>query len=233
MAHAALGARHNQAAAGEPLGEGRRRAEALRAAIALGDAPLDEAALLARLERQESAPRMSASAWALADEDSAPTADDAFEAVAECCAGYFDHHQQRWERDTTTPLYAWWHDQSRHDRRLSAAQRRRVAALPADADAARERLVDELALPPEALEALAHALLLRVNGWASWCQGLAWHTPPRRRPRRHRPAAGGAAGLGVAGAGRAGPRGVPAGRRSGGRRRQPPGATPTAAPWRR
>ncbi|MGM0981880.1 MAG: putative inorganic carbon transporter subunit DabA [Pseudomonadota bacterium] len=156
----------------------RIRPEELRAAIALGDSSLDEASLLASLERQEAAPRMPESAWALAGANTAPTADDAFEAVAECCAGYFDHHQQRWERDTTTPLYAWWHDQSRHDRRLSAAQRRQVEILPADADAAREMLLAELALAPEALEALSHALLLRVNGWASWCQGLAWHTPP-------------------------------------------------------
>ncbi|TDR56995.1 hypothetical protein DFP85_102173 [Halomonas ventosae] len=156
---------------------GRIRHEELREAITLCGSPLDEAALLAKLARPEVALRPLASAWELAGEDTAPTTDNAFEAVAECCAGYFDHHQQRWEGARDETLYAWWHAQCRHDRRLSAARRRRVATLPDDASAARERLVDELALPPEALEALAHALLLRVNGWASWCQGLAWHTP--------------------------------------------------------
>ena len=155
---------------------GRIRPEALREAIALCDSSLDEAALLTRLERSEAPPRGPASAWEEADEAGA-THQDPFGPVAECCAGYFDHHQQRWENTRDEPLYAWWHAESRHDRRLSATQRRHLATLPAEATDACEQLLEELALSPEALETLAHALLLRVNGWASWCQGLAWHTP--------------------------------------------------------
>ncbi|MFP4263980.1 MAG: putative inorganic carbon transporter subunit DabA [Halomonas sp.] len=156
---------------------GRIRREELREAIALCDSPLDEATLLAHLSRPATPPRHARSAWELAGEDAAPTADDAFAAVAELCTGYFDHHQQRWEGNPEASLYAWWQDQSRHDRRLDATRRGLVAGLPADVDAAREWLIAEFSLSPEALEALAHALLLRVNGWASWCQGLAWHTP--------------------------------------------------------
>ncbi len=160
---------------------GRIQPEDLRGAIALCDASLDEAALLARLDRPEARRRPPASAWELSAEDTAATPHDPFAAVAELCAGYFDHHQQRWEAAPDDTLYGWWRSQSRHDRRLSAAQRRRIERLPADAAAARDTLLDDLALAPDALEALAHTLLLRVNGWASWCQGLAWHTPAAAR----------------------------------------------------
>lgn len=155
---------------------GRIRPEELREAIALCDSPLDEASLLARLARPEVPPRGPSSAWEASGEENAAD-DDPFAPVAECCAGYFDRHQQRWECARNESLFAWWHAQSRHDRRLSAARRQRVATLPAEAAAAREVLLADLALSPETLETLAHALLLRVNGWASWCQGLAWHTP--------------------------------------------------------
>lgn len=155
---------------------GRIRPEELREAIALCDSPLDEATLLARLARTEVPPRGPSSAREASGEESEAD-DDPFAPVAECCAGYFDRHQQRWECARNESLYAWWHAQSRHDRRLSAARRQRVATLPAEAAAAREVLLANLALSPETLETLAHALLLRVNGWASWCQGLAWHTP--------------------------------------------------------
>ncbi|MBB3329578.1 hypothetical protein BDK63_000418 [Halomonas campaniensis] len=163
---------------------GRIRPEDLREAIALCDSPLDEASLTSRLERPDTPPRQLASAWELAarDDGSGQSAGrDPFEPVAELCAGYFDHHQQRWAAELDETLYGWWRTQTRHDRRMTAARRRCVETLPPDATDAREVLLEALALSPEGLEALAHALLLRVNGWASWCQGLAWHTPGAAR----------------------------------------------------
>ncbi|MEQ6917720.1 putative inorganic carbon transporter subunit DabA [Halomonas aquatica] len=175
----------------EAWASGRIQPEDLSRAIAMRGTALDESALLAdltqatRLERAPQPTRRCASAWELAGEaagDGLQAAGDAFDAVAECCADYFDHHQQRWETTPDETLYGTWRTQTRHDRRLNAVLRGRVAALPADTAAAREMLLDALALSPEALESLAHTLLLRVNGWASWCQGLAWHTP---RAARH------------------------------------------------
>ncbi|MFW6345568.1 MAG: putative inorganic carbon transporter subunit DabA [Halomonas sp.] len=158
---------------------GRICPEDLQGAITLGESSLDEAALLAYLERPDSAPRRLATAWELADTrgHAAEAIRDPFEPVAELCAAYFDEHQQRWEPDKGTSLYGAWWTGARHDRRLSAAQRQRIETLPAEAPAAQEALLEALALSPEGLEALAHTLLLRVNGWASWCQGLGWHTP--------------------------------------------------------
>ncbi|MCL7941686.1 DUF2309 domain-containing protein [Halomonas sp. ATCH28] len=160
---------------------GRIQPEDLRAAIAVCDSPLDEATLLAALKQPDQQAMRWTSAWEWLAHDAPATTDDSFEAVAELCAGYFDHHQQRWETVPGETLYGWWRTQSRHDRRLSATQRQRVASLPADTATARETLLADLALSPEALEALVHTLLLRVNGWASWCQGLAWHTPVATR----------------------------------------------------
>jgi len=161
---------------------GRIGREDLRRATRLRGSMLDDRALLAWLERPARAPARHASAWELAADAprNAPedvAASDVFDPVAETCAHYFDHHQQRWEAASEETLFAWWRTQTRHDRRWPAALRGRVTALPTETTAARAMLLDDLALSPEALEVLAHALLLRVNGWASWCQGLAWHTP--------------------------------------------------------
>ncbi|WP_404295444.1 putative inorganic carbon transporter subunit DabA [Halomonas sp.] len=156
---------------------GRIQPEDLRRAVAMSDVPHDEASLIARLEESRAAPRQQKSAWEMLADNTPAAANDAFEPVAELCASYFDHHQQRWETTPDETLFRWWRTQTRHDRRLKATLRQRIDALPTDTESARDALLADLALSPDALEALTHALLLRVNGWASWCQGLAWHTP--------------------------------------------------------
>jgi len=157
----------------EAWASGRIRRDDLQRAIDLCQPALDEATLLADLERAPEPRTRLASAWELAAEG----AGDPFAPVAECCADYFDQHQQHWASAPDATLYGWWHTQTRHDRRLDHALREQVAALPGEPAAAKPVLVAALALSPEALERLVHTLLLRVNGWASWCQGLAWHTP--------------------------------------------------------
>ncbi len=101
---------------------------------------------------------------------------DGFEPLAESCASYFDHHQQRWASRFVPSLYHFWKTSAQHDLRWPKAQRQALQALPDDPTAAVEQIAEDWALTPEAFEVLAHTLLLRINGWASWCQGIGWHT---------------------------------------------------------
>jgi len=101
---------------------------------------------------------------------------DGFDPLAESCASYFDHHQQRWASRFVPSLYHFWKTSAQHDLRCPKAQRQALQALPDDPTAAVEQIAEDWALTPEAFEALAHTLLLRINGWASWCQGIGWHT---------------------------------------------------------
>ncbi|HAV45066.1 MAG TPA: hypothetical protein DCX44_07215, partial [Halomonas sp.] len=101
---------------------------------------------------------------------------DGFDPLAESCASYFDHHQQRWASRFVPSLYHFWKTSAQHDLRWPKAQRQALQALPDDPTAAVEQIAEDWALTPEAFEVLAHTLLLRINGWASWCQGIGWHT---------------------------------------------------------
>lgn len=49
-----------------------------------------------------------------------------------------------------------------------------LAGLPQETEQALAQLTSDLALPPAALEALCHGLLLDMIGWASWCRGIDW-----------------------------------------------------------
>lgn len=101
---------------------------------------------------------------------------DGFEPLAESCASYFDHHQQRWASQAGDSLYHFWKRAAQHDLRWPKAQRQALQALPDDPQAVMDQIAADWALTPEAFEVLSHTLLLRVNGWASWCQGIGWHT---------------------------------------------------------
>ncbi|MDR5874341.1 DUF2309 domain-containing protein [Vreelandella gomseomensis] len=99
-----------------------------------------------------------------------------FDPLAESCASYFDQHQQRWPNQSEASLYGFWKRTAQHDLRWPKALRQALLALPNETSEAIEHIAADWALTPEAFEVLAHTLLLRVNGWASWCQGIGWHS---------------------------------------------------------
>lgn len=99
-----------------------------------------------------------------------------YDSLAESCASYFDQHQQRWSSASGASLYGYWKTTAQHDLRWPKAQRQALQALPDEPTAAIEQIAADWELTPEVFEVLAHTLLLRVNGWASWCQGIGWHT---------------------------------------------------------
>lgn len=149
-----------------------------------------EEALLALLQQNDTAqcqPRylnvweLPESRAALIDQGIAIEAYQVFDQVAETCQRYFDRHQQRWQTPHSGSLFSEWKLLTRFDRRWPSILREPLENLPDDIDHATAQLVEALGLDPEGLESLVHTLLLRVNGWASWCQGLSWHAPEAQK----------------------------------------------------
>ncbi len=99
--------------------------------------------------------------------------------MSQVCAAYFDKDQAHWLPNAGHGLYAFWLDTLLHDRgvgtvmglpRLDAV----LPELPHSAGAAIDWALAKLALPPAALEPFLEALLLSINGWASWCAWLKY-----------------------------------------------------------
>ena len=99
--------------------------------------------------------------------------------VSQACASYFDRHQADWQPDRSVGLYAFWLDTLRHDHGIGALMglpnlRRGLAALPATREDAERWALRRLGLPEAVWADYLEAVLLTVNGWASWCAYLAW-----------------------------------------------------------
>ena len=99
--------------------------------------------------------------------------------VSQTCAAYFDELQADWQPRRDQDLYTFWRNTLAHDHGIGVLMGlpnlgRLISALPATrADAERwvlQRLRLKEALWPDYLE----AVLLTVNGWASWCAYLGW-----------------------------------------------------------
>jgi uncharacterized protein YbcC (UPF0753/DUF2309 family) len=96
------------------------------------------------------------------------------ERISRLCAEYFG------DSITDGGLYASWRTQSRGDQlpRLFmglAGYRATAKALPETADEMIARGCADLGVPADQLERYLSALLLDVNGWASWCAYLRWN----------------------------------------------------------
>lgn len=99
--------------------------------------------------------------------------------VSQACAAWFDADQADWQPDRRQGLYAFWRETLQHDHgigllmglpRLAQA----VDALPATARDAERWALERLGLPESAWADYLEAVLLTVNGWASWCAYLGW-----------------------------------------------------------
>ncbi|MCU7376207.1 DUF2309 domain-containing protein [Paucibacter sp. O1-1] len=99
--------------------------------------------------------------------------------VSQVCAAYFDAHQADWQPERTGGLYAFWRDTLTHDHGIGVLMgepdlKQRLSALPATREDAERWVLHRLGLPEEAWADYLEAVLLTVNGWASWCAYLAW-----------------------------------------------------------
>ena len=149
---------------------GRITSQDVQQALRQGGYAYSEQSLVGYLASPPKAATPLRSAWEVLE------GHDGFDALAESCASYFDQHQQRWSNPTGESLYPFWKHTVQHDLRWPKTLRQSLRTLPDEPMAAVEQVAADWALTPEAFEALTHTLLLRVNGWASWCQGIGWHS---------------------------------------------------------
>ena len=99
--------------------------------------------------------------------------------VSQVCAAYFDAHQADWQPDRSGGLYAFWRDTLTHDHGIGVLMglpdiARGLTTLPATRADAERWVMRRLGLPEEAWADYLEAVLLTVNGWASWCAYLGW-----------------------------------------------------------
>ena len=99
--------------------------------------------------------------------------------VSQCCAAYFDNGQAAWGPDRAGGLYPSWLRQSAHDFGPAmlmgdAGFTRRLAGLPGEPRALIAAALRALRVPEAAREAYCTALLMSINGWASWCAYERW-----------------------------------------------------------
>ena len=99
--------------------------------------------------------------------------------ISQSCGAYFDQGQADWGPDHSGGLYRSWIRQSAHD--FSPAMlmgysgfTQRLATLPTEPMALIESALRALRVPAEAHESYFTALLMSINGWASWCAYQRW-----------------------------------------------------------
>lgn len=106
--------------------------------------------------------------------------------ISQCCAAYFDQGQATWGPDRRGGLYPSWLRQSAHDLGPGMLMGypgfgARVARLPDEPQALIAAAVHALQVPVAAQEAYLTALLMSINGWASWCAYQRWQARLEQR----------------------------------------------------
>lgn len=108
-----------------------------------------------------------------------PWGDAVRQQVSQTCAAYFDHHQADWQPERAQDLYAFWRETLQHDHGIGVLMglprlHEALSALPATRQHAERWVLQRLGLSPAAWADYLEAVLLTVNGWASWCAYLGW-----------------------------------------------------------
>ncbi len=103
--------------------------------------------------------------------------------MSQTCAAYFDRHQADWRAAGSRSLYGFWRESMVGDHGLSsmlglAGFARQLRELPVDSGEALHWALSELSLSASAWEDYFEALLLSINGWASWCAYVGWQNIP-------------------------------------------------------
>lgn len=110
--------------------------------------------------------------------------------VSQTCAAYFDHQQADWQPERSHGLYAFWRDTLAHDHGIGVLMGlpelgRHLAALPRTRPDAERWVLQRLGLPEAVWANYLEAVLLTVNGWASWCAYLGWQEGLEGRSDAH------------------------------------------------
>ena len=174
--------------------EGRLRREHLRAAVARAGANVTEERLVSLLEgREPAAPRRALVADVLdarAPEPGLSWRELVVQRTSQLCASYFDEGQALLTPSKDGGLYATWRRSAAGDfgpgvLKGSRGFRAAVAALPERAEDVPGVALAELGVPEAEHERYLAALLLDVNGWASWCAFLRWQARLEGRDDGH------------------------------------------------
>ncbi len=101
------------------------------------------------------------------------------ERISRFCASYFDGGQAQVSGVRAGGLYENWRAQAQADPMPNlfmelAGYRKALRSLPGDADEMITRGSTDLGVPADQRERYFSALLLDVNGWASWCAYVRW-----------------------------------------------------------
>ena len=99
--------------------------------------------------------------------------------VSQHCASYFDHCQSSWGTQRQSSLYESWLEHAQTDRSpwlLMGVHRLRhyALSLPVEPLGLIEKALQVLPVPPEGRTDYLTALLMSLNGWASWCAYERW-----------------------------------------------------------
>ena len=111
--------------------------------------------------------------------------------ISQHCAAYFDHGQSTWAPDWRAGLYPTWRRQAigDHGPRLLMGYKgfgQTVNALPDEPMALIAAAIQALGVPESGYEAYFTALLLSINGWASWCAYERWQAGLAQREDERR-----------------------------------------------
>ena len=110
--------------------------------------------------------------------------------VSQTCASYFDRHQADWQPERAGGLYAFWRETLQHDHGIGILMGlpelgQALDALPLTRQPAERWVLARLGLPPSVWAEYLEAVLLTVNGWASWCAYLGWQAGLEGRQDDH------------------------------------------------
>ena len=110
--------------------------------------------------------------------------------VSQTCAAYFDEHQADWQPERAEGLYAFWRNTLQHDHGIGMLMGlpklgRALQALPDSRQEAERWVLQRLGLPQPVWADYLEAVLLTVNGWASWCAYLGWQAGLEGRSDGH------------------------------------------------
>ena len=110
--------------------------------------------------------------------------------ISQTCAAYFDQRQADWQPARGQGLYAFWRDTIDHDHGISVLMGlpdlpRALHALPPTREDAENWALRRLGLPEAVWADYLEAVLLSLQGWASWCAYLGWQARLEGREDSH------------------------------------------------
>lgn len=158
----------------------------LEQVIAMRGLRLDARTVLAELHRDEDArpaprvPLMTAIADQL-EREARPSTWTAYvtQAISQFCAAQFDEGQASWGAPEQQGLLTAWREVQRLDRSAGLLMGiegfgHTIEHLAPEPEHLIDELLQALAVPPACREEYLLALLLSINGWASWCAYRRW-----------------------------------------------------------